>query len=134
VSGGGGGASGSRMSSSGAVVCGGGFMDVVGDLDLSGGGVSGLDDSGKNSGSVMSEMRALFTPPGRDSRRHQSYMQLQQPGHAFQMHPYYKRPGKEGYKEGRGIGSGGKWRKFGCLQSELKAGQISVALDLNQNP
>ena len=55
---------------------------------------SGLDDAGKNSGSVMSEMRALFTPPGRDSRRHQSYLELQQPGHAFQLHPYYKRPGK----------------------------------------
>ncbi len=54
---------------------------------------SGLDDAGKSSGSVMSEMRALFTPPGRDSKRHQTYMQLQQPGHAFQMHPYYKRPG-----------------------------------------
>ena len=53
----------------------------------------GLEDAGRNSGSVMSEMRALFTPPGRDSKRHQSYMDLQQPGHAFVLHPYYKRPG-----------------------------------------
>ena len=50
----------------------------------------------------MSEMRALFTPPGRDSKRHQSYMDLQQPGHSFVLHPYYKRPGWFAFKY-RGI-------------------------------
>lgn len=56
------------------------------------GGVTGptgvpLDDGG--SGSVMSEMMALFTPPGREARK-----QFGVGVGTVELHPYYKRPGK----------------------------------------
>ena len=46
-----------------------------------------LDDGG--SGSVMAEMMALFTPPGREAKKHFS-----QGAGTVELHPYYRRPGK----------------------------------------
>ena len=58
-----------------------------------GGAGGGLLDEGSISGAgtVMSQMRALFTPPGRDARRHQQYLELA--GTSVELHPYYRRPG-----------------------------------------
>ena len=47
-----------------------------------------LDDGG--SGSVMAEMDALFTPPGRDAKRHGSLNPK-----PVELHPYFRRPGQE---------------------------------------
>ena len=47
-----------------------------------------LDDGG--SGSVMSEMIALFTPPGREAKK-----QFSAGAGTVQLHPYYKRPGRK---------------------------------------
>lgn len=44
--------------------------------------MAGIDDTGR---SVMEEMMALFTPPGRETKS-----KLKK----FELHPYYKRPGK----------------------------------------
>ena len=46
-----------------------------------------LDDGG--SGSVMAEMMALFTPPGREAKK-----QFSQCAGTVELHPYYRRPGK----------------------------------------
>ena len=53
----------------------------------------GILDEGAiaGAGSVMAEMRALFTPPGREAKRHQHYLELA--GTTVELHPYYRRPG-----------------------------------------
>jgi hypothetical protein len=43
--------------------------------------MAGIDDSGR---SLMEEMMALFTPPGRETKSKTKKLEL---------HPYYKRPG-----------------------------------------
>ena len=50
---------------------------------------AGLDDFG--SGSVMGKMLALFTPPGRDAKRNNNPILNPRP---VELHPYFKRPGK----------------------------------------
>ncbi len=44
--------------------------------------MAGIDDTG----SVMEEMMALFTPPGRGRETKSNHKKLE-------LHPYYKRPG-----------------------------------------
>ena len=44
--------------------------------------MAGIDDTGR---SVMEEMMALFTPPGRETKSKHKKLEL---------HPYFKRPGK----------------------------------------
>jgi len=48
--------------------------------------MAGIDDNG----SVMEEMMALFTPPGRGRETKSNHKKLE-------LHPYYKRPGMSLY-------------------------------------
>ena len=59
------------------------------------GSVPGLDLD-PSSGSVMSEMLALFSPPvGRDSKKGaNSYSNLMLNPRPVELHPYFKRPGE----------------------------------------